>query len=64
MDVSQDYVDVFRSVDAVVSTQEPPPIALGSSPYYEGCLLKFVAFRMHQIDSSLHRVLGVGLGST
>ncbi|KAG6004166.1 hypothetical protein E4U21_001345 [Claviceps maximensis] len=35
------------------------PLALpeGSIPYYQGCLLKLAAFKLHQLDSSIRRVL-------
>jgi alpha-N-acetylglucosamine transferase len=44
----------------VAITVEQPPALHPAEPgggYYNGCLLKLLAFRMHQIDSNLKRVM-------
>jgi hypothetical protein len=55
--VSDGYIKAFMSMNAIVKIEDPPPIYANSSAYYQGCLLKLVAFRMHEIVPSLKRVL-------
>ncbi|KAF4967116.1 hypothetical protein FSARC_5277 [Fusarium sarcochroum] len=37
--------------------EEPMPLHEDTIPYYRGCLLKLAAFRMHEINQSIDRVL-------
>ncbi|KAF2434678.1 alphaN-acetylglucosamine transferase [Tothia fuscella] len=55
--VGRSYIEAFESFQAIVTVREPPSLGPGSIPYYDGCLLKLIAFRMHEIESSLRRVL-------
>ncbi|KAH6867684.1 nucleotide-diphospho-sugar transferase, partial [Thelonectria olida] len=56
-DVSSEYCSSFKSLGAEVVEEKPMPLHPDSIEYYRGCLLKLGAFRMHQIDPSLRRVL-------
>ncbi|KAH6986974.1 alphaN-acetylglucosamine transferase [Ilyonectria destructans] len=56
-DVSSKYRSSFKTLGAEVVREKPMPLHPASSEYYRGCLLKLSAFRMHEIDSSLNRVV-------
>ncbi|KAL7904187.1 alphaN-acetylglucosamine transferase [Trichoderma velutinum] len=56
-DVSPDYLSVLNAIGATVYIETPPPLAEGSISYYQGCLLKLLAFKIYEQDSSLRRVL-------
>jgi hypothetical protein len=55
--VSEGYLNAFKSLGAIVTIQTPPPLGEGGIPYYDGCLLKLISFRMHQIQPTLSRIL-------
>ncbi|KAF7555101.1 hypothetical protein G7Z17_g2447 [Cylindrodendrum hubeiense] len=56
-DVSSKYRSSFKSMGAEVIKEKPMPLHPNSSDYYRGCLLKLGAFRMHEIDPTLRRVV-------
>jgi hypothetical protein len=49
----------MMEVGAEVTEHTPPDIHPDSIDYYEFCLLKLFAFKMHQIDPTLKRVLAL-----
>ncbi|PHH92962.1 hypothetical protein CDD83_3120 [Cordyceps sp. RAO-2017] len=53
--------DIRRGLDAMgaaVLVQDPPPLHQDTDvPYYKDCLLKLMAFKMHELDSSLNQIL-------
>jgi hypothetical protein len=56
--LSDRYIEVFEALNVTVTVLDPP--LLPGNPmedYYDGCLLKLIAFRMHMIDSNLRRVI-------
>ncbi|KAK3067252.1 hypothetical protein LTR53_015982, partial [Teratosphaeriaceae sp. CCFEE 6253] len=64
--VSFPYIAAFRNAGAVVHIQTPPPLkdsgggiggGLGGGGYYQDCLLKLLAFKLHRLDPTLTRVL-------
>ena len=55
--VSQDYLDAFTAHGAVVHIEEAPPLSGGGGGYYNDCLLKLLAFKLHQLSPGLRRVL-------
>lgn len=57
--VSDSYIDAFEQRNVTVSIQTPPPLAEGGAPYYQDCLLKLFAFKMHHIDPSLKKVIAL-----
>ncbi|KAM0205543.1 hypothetical protein ACHAQI_009103 [Fusarium lateritium] len=56
-DISQQYVNLFKALDVAVIKEEPVPLNPETIAYYYGCLLKLAAFRMHEIDPSVRRIL-------
>ncbi|KAF4463473.1 alphaN-acetylglucosamine transferase [Fusarium albosuccineum] len=56
-DVSSKYRSAFKSLSAEVIQEKPMDLHAESNPEYHGCLLKLAAFRMHEIDPSLKRLL-------
>lgn len=56
-DVSPEFETVLQSLGAEVIYEEPMPLHEETIPYYAGCLLKLAAFRMHEIDPSISKVL-------
>ncbi|KAH7241286.1 alphaN-acetylglucosamine transferase [Fusarium tricinctum] len=56
-DISQQYFNLFKDLDVTVIEEEPVPLNQESISYYYGCLLKLAAFRMHEIDPSVRRIL-------
>lgn len=55
--VSEHYRSSLQVLGATVVEEEPLPLHPDSISYYQDCLLKLAAFRMHEIDSDLQRVL-------
>ena len=57
--VSQRYLDAFTALNVTIHIQTPPPLAAdeGSGGYYEGCLLKLLAFRIHEFAPQIKRVI-------
>ena len=55
--VSMEYRAIFSELGATVFEEKPPPLAPGSVEYYENCLLKMLAFKIHELDPSVRRVL-------
>jgi hypothetical protein len=56
-DISSSYRSLIQMLDASIIDEEPLPLHDNTIPYYRGCLLKLSAFRMHEIDASISRVL-------
>ncbi|KAH7121646.1 nucleotide-diphospho-sugar transferase [Dactylonectria macrodidyma] len=56
-DVSAKYRYYIKSLGAEVIREDPMPLHPESSDYYRGCLLKLAAFRMHEIDPTIRRIL-------
>ncbi|KAK4539599.1 hypothetical protein LTR36_010535 [Oleoguttula mirabilis] len=56
-DVREAYIAAFRAANATVHIEQAPPLKDGAGGYYQDCLLKLLAFKMHVIDPSLRRVL-------
>jgi hypothetical protein len=55
--VSSAYIQAFRNAGITVHQEEPPPSATGGGDFYKDSLLKLVAFKLHQLDPGLKRVL-------
>lgn len=55
--LSPEYLKAFENRNVTVSVEQPPPLAEGGTWYYQDCLLKLFAFKMHKIDPTLKRVL-------
>ncbi|KAF2716542.1 glycosyltransferase family 8 protein [Polychaeton citri CBS 116435] len=56
--ISDEYLALFQSRNVSVTEQEPPELAEDDVEYYNGCLLKLLAFKMHHIDRQpLRRVI-------
>ncbi|ROW07247.1 hypothetical protein VMCG_03798 [Cytospora schulzeri] len=51
------YMDALQDADVTVHIEETPRARLPYGSYYEDCLLKLLAFKMHKLDPSLKRVL-------
>ncbi|GAO19015.1 hypothetical protein UVI_02036340 [Ustilaginoidea virens] len=47
----------LQAGNATVIKETPLPLHAQSAPYYEGCLLKLAAFKLHQHDASIQRLL-------
>ena len=56
-DVSESYVKALEEANAIVHIETPPPLFGGGGGYYQGCLLKLVAFKMHELAPGVERVL-------
>ncbi|EXK76616.1 hypothetical protein FOQG_18651 [Fusarium oxysporum f. sp. raphani 54005] len=56
-DISKEYIDIFQALDVTIIEEQPIPLHNDSVPYYAGCLLKLAAFRMHEIDPTVRRIL-------
>lgn len=56
-DVSREYLSIFSELEAIVFEEIPPPLPPGSAPYYKDCLLKLLAFKIHELDPSVRRSL-------
>lgn len=57
--VSEHYIKAFEQRNVVVSIETPPPLAEGGAYYYQDCLLKLYAFKMHHIDPTLKKVIAL-----
>ncbi|KAF4984318.1 hypothetical protein FZEAL_469 [Fusarium zealandicum] len=55
--VSSKYRSAFRALNAEVIREKPMQLHPESNGHYRDCLLKLAAFRMHEIDPTLRRVL-------
>jgi hypothetical protein len=55
--ITQFYRTKMTELGAKVTEHEPPAEHPDSIQYYQYCLLKLLAFKMHQIDTTLKRVL-------
>ncbi|EFY94473.1 hypothetical protein MAA_10052 [Metarhizium robertsii ARSEF 23] len=49
--------DALAAKNISLIKETPLPLHANSIPYYEGCLLKLAAFRLHVYDSSIQRLL-------
>ena len=59
-DVSDVYLDAFKSAGVRVHVEESPKLhSDASGGYYEDCLLKLLAFKLHSLDPTLKRVLAL-----
>ena len=56
-DVSSFYYDALEDLGVTIYLRSAPPLHLHSIPYYQGCLLKLMAFELSQLDQSLQRVV-------
>ncbi|KPM44440.1 hypothetical protein AK830_g2069 [Neonectria ditissima] len=56
-DVSAKYHRSLKALGVEVIKEQPMPLHSNSNDYYRGCLLKLAAFRMHEIDPSLRRLV-------
>lgn len=56
-DVSIDYHQAFANLGATVLTRAPPPLHPNSAEYYQGCLLKLVAFELFDLQPPLDRII-------
>ena len=56
-DVSTPYKEAFADLGATVLIRAPPPLHPDSIEYYQGCLLKLVAFELFDMDPPLERVI-------
>jgi hypothetical protein len=57
VDVHEAYLESMEALGATVSIQDPPRLAKDDVPYYRGCLMKMLGFKMHKLDPTLKRVL-------
>lgn len=55
-DVSTSYLTAIVEAGASLTIRDPPPLAAGSAFYYKDCLLKLMAFGLHQIDETIERI--------
>lgn len=55
--LSVPYMDALQGADVTVHVEETPYARYLAGGYYEDCLLKMLAFKMHKLDPSLKRVL-------
>jgi hypothetical protein len=55
--VSRTMQDALAAKNISLIKETPLPLHANSIPYYEGCLLKLAAFRLHEYDSSIQRLL-------
>ncbi|KAH9827368.1 hypothetical protein Tdes44962_MAKER09748 [Teratosphaeria destructans] len=55
--ISETYIDAFRSAGVTVHVERAPPLKGTGASYYQDCLLKLVAFKLHEWDPTLKRVL-------
>ncbi|KID96236.1 alphaN-acetylglucosamine transferase, partial [Metarhizium majus ARSEF 297] len=55
--ISRTMQDALAAKNISLIKETPLPLHANSIPYYEGCLLKLAAFRMHEYDSSIQRLL-------
>lgn len=56
-DVSEQYRPVLIDMGVTIYEEEPAPLHSDSVSYYDGCLLKLSALRIHRRDEHLDRVL-------
>ena len=56
-DVSESHVNAMKTSNATVHIQKPPPLPETDGGYYQHCLLKLLAFKMHTLSPGLKRVL-------
>lgn len=57
-DVSNVYLESIKNAYATIHViEEVPPLFMNGGGYYQGCLLKLLAFQMHEIVPELERVL-------
>lgn len=55
--VSERFLISMRKLNATVSVHEPPSLHHKTNTIYDGCLLKLLAFKLHQSDLSIKRAL-------
>jgi len=55
-DVSKVFVTALSGSGATITIRDPPPLAEESIGYYEDCLLKLMAFGLHQLDNTIEKV--------
>lgn len=55
--LSVPYMDALQDANVTVHIEETPYARFLARSYYEDCLLKLLAFKMHKLDPSLKRVL-------
>ncbi|KAH7307952.1 nucleotide-diphospho-sugar transferase [Stachybotrys elegans] len=55
--VTAEYNNIFSDLGAKVIPLTPPPLHPSSVLYYEGCLLKLLAFKLHLLDPTVKRAL-------
>ena len=55
-DVSRVFVTALSGSGATITIRDAPPLALESIGYYEDCLLKLMAFGLHQLDNTIEKV--------
>ena len=51
------YMDALVAANVTVHVEETPQMSGLSGGYYQDCLLKLLAFKMHKLDPSLKRVI-------
>lgn len=51
------YMDALQDANVTVHIEETPQLSTLSGGYYQDCLLKLLAFKMHRLDPSLKRVI-------
>ena len=56
-DISSNYKEAFADIGATVLVRAPPPLHRDSIKYYQGCLLKLLAFQLFDLDPPLERVI-------
>ncbi|KEY71826.1 hypothetical protein S7711_10277 [Stachybotrys chartarum IBT 7711] len=56
-DVTAEYTTLFSDLGAKVIPLTPPPLHPNSIMYYDGCLLKLLAFKLHLLDATVKRAL-------
>lgn len=55
-DVEARFITAIVEAGATLTIRDPPPLAPGGAYYYKDCLLKLMAFGLHQIDETIERV--------
>lgn len=55
--VTNPLIDAYRARNVTVHVETPPPLAVPEGGYYQNCLLKLVAFKMHRLAPHLKRIL-------
>lgn len=55
--VSPTFVAALEKADALVHIETPPVVSPDSASYYDGCMLKLLALKLHRLTPGLERVL-------